>query len=1035
MKRHLQTFSSILFYIMLVVLNASEALGQTSKQTAVLSGTVYDGSTYTPLSGVKLTLTKDSVSTDETEADVNGHFVVYTKSGGNYNLSFRLAGFQSKTLVGIVTQQSGTVNLTIVLYPLFAASISSEGKSDSLSAGDSLLSIAYEKEIINSINNKYFVGKRYPDQLKNSELGTATDRNTLWAINRLRSVITSEDENYTTNHNINILGLGQRYNQVLWNGAIATGMSATSKAYDFNHIPIEVIDNIQLQTIADARTPADVAGGTIEIKTKDFPLKDFYNIQAGGSFYGSTLNKNFKKDRQDFVESLGFGDSYRNLPAAFPTTRSFTPYNQKNVQEQTDFAKTLNNNLSSIDYVSRPGGRLLFGFGKNLKLNKRYRVGFTGFVVHEKREQKTETTVRVKPDVENNRYPFTQTSKLIQSASDDVNHIFNAATSAFLNAAVSFGRNKVSFKNYFSSSFLENYTTRSNVLKPDEDSLASAGLRISTEQTMLINNQITGEHGFGNNGRLRMDWLASYTFLKKQNPDERNFLLRKAASADLYELSIPQSPELDLQTPSTFEQNFTNSNRLWRTSINHSFTGALNLQLPFNLFKQPQSLAGGLFMQTDNRVFFSDMLLYKGSGVTSLNNLLSPDRYFPGGVSFTNYFNNTDRNSNNGFLYSVNKGNYNASSYIAASYLQLNGRFSKKILMSGGLRLESANLLVTNSQYEFLKGYKNPLLVTIDENASVISFKLLPSAKLQYLPAKNINMYGAYFKTVNRPQFQELLDYRYYDVSSFTIISGNPALYNSSIHNFSAGVNFLPNSTSTIAVSAFYKRIYEPIEYILSNYSTSKGNNFVAPYNTPIAVVKSIQASFELRSSAKKLNSWLTNFSVFGNAIYTESNVEEGPVRNAGIGRVAAHTLSGVPAWTVSNGLTWHNKKFPSLSIIYNYTGDFIKWVGSGKAQTLLNGNTILTIPHYRVKEREQLHIQLSQKFFKERFLLVAGVQNLLQGNMVIYQDLNGNKKFDDAIVTEKRNGANGYYKEGTDNTVSYIKSQSNYFINLSFLF
>jgi len=49
---------------------------------------------------------------------------------------------------------------------------------------------------------------------------------------------------------------------------------------------------------------------------------------------------------------------------------------------------------------------------------------------------------------------------------------------------------------------------------------------------------------------------------------------------------------------------------------------------------------------------------------------------------------------------------------------------------------------------------------------------------------------------------------------------------------------------------------------------------------------------------------------------------------------------------------------------------------------------------------------------------------NLLNSGYVVYQDLNGNKKFDDPLTLKNsQEGKGGYYQSGIDNTI--IKHQT----------
>jgi TonB-dependent receptor len=1028
LKNYLLVFEII---ICLCLLSSTKSFCQ--QKSGFVNGYITDGSTNTPLSGVTIMFDDTVVNAAVTSA-ANGYYVLPAKKG-NYSILYALPGFQKKIISGANFDSTESLSLDIILYPLYKTNIATSKINDSISSMDSVRTVTAVREMKYKFYHPQFTKATYFDYADFRNFGNATDKNALLLLKRLRGVLAEESGNTMHYHSLNLFGMGDRYNQLLLNGSVVSSAQPMQKVYALSAIPVEVIEQVTVQKTGDAAVPADFAGGVVEIKTKDEVEKDFFHIQAGAAYNENTTGKDFYTDKRYAWEPLGFADSKRNLPAGFPTTRSYTFYNQKNLQEKVLLTKQLNNNLAASKNASSPGERVMIGIGKRFALKGGRHISLLAYINQQTAERTDEAVVQVLPNMQSNPFPFNKTAKLVNSVANDVNYRYTSQLAAVVNASIQFGRNKISFKNLLNSNFYNNYSQRNNIIKPDEDTLAKTGIRVVNEHLLTITSQVTGEHGFGTEGRLRINWLASYEHSKTKNPDERNFLLRQDGAKDAYEIATPQSQPYDPGNTNTHQQNFTNTGRLWRTSIDNAFTAALNIKMPVNLFNQPQLLSGGLYMQTKSRVFYSDFYLYKGKGYASLSDVLAPARYYPGGITVQNYFVNTDRNSNNGFLYLNNAGNYTGSVYTTASYLQMVNRFSKAFSLVWGLRFESNNQLISNTQYEYLEGYKNPQLTTINENPEVINFNFLPSAKLIYKPSPAINIYGAYFKTVNRPQMQALSDYRYYDGTSFTVQAGNPFLYNSNIHNADAGINWIPDSRSNFSLAVFYKFIDQPIENILSPYSA--GNLFSMPHNTPEATVQGINASFNFTiASVTAVPCW-RNLSLFGNATLLQSKAIAGPVRSLGTPDVPEHTLTGVPNYTVNTGIVWQQKKLPAVTVIYNRAGDYIQALGSGTPQKLNNGNLVLPVPHYRVKGREQLDVQISQAFYKSRLRLILGASNILSSPFIIYQDLNGNKKLDAPFTLSNRNGngSNVYYAGGTDNTVSSIPSQANYYLNLSITF
>jgi outer membrane receptor protein involved in Fe transport len=378
------------------------------------------------------------------------------------------------------------------------------------------------------------------------------------------------------------------------------------------------------------------------------------------------------------------------------------------------------------------------------------------------------------------------------------------------------------------------------------------------------------------------------------------------------------------------------------------------------------------------------------------------------------------------------RANYTASSSLGASYLKLDGSFTKNLFFHIGGRLESNSQLASNVYYKYFEGFRNPQAFPLDQNTKVTAYNFLPSASLNFKPLNNLNINAGYFKTINRPQLQELIKYAYYDAVTFNIKTGNPLLSAAVINNFNAGVGFIANAFTAFSVNGFYKKIDQPVEYIVSGYGLA--NQLMTPHNMPAATVKGIDASFRLKLNFLQ-TPFLSGVEIFGNGNLTKSKVDAGPVRDMEIKEVKTHRLSGSPEYSFNTGLVIQQTSLPQLTILYSRTGDYLKALGSGKLLTLANGNTISAIPDYWVKGRDQLDIQLSQKLFKSKLQIIAGVNNLTASGYTEYQDLNGNKKFDSPLVLKNNTATGGYFVNGTDNTLISIRQQRLYYVTLSYLF
>jgi hypothetical protein len=134
-----------------------------------------------------------------------------------------------------------------------------------------------------------------------------------------------------------------------------------------------------------------------------------------------------------------------------------------------------------------------------------------------------------------------------------------------------------------------------------------------------------------------------------------------------------------------------------------------------------------------------------------------------------------------------------------------------------------------------------------------------------------------------------------------------------------------------------------------------------------------------------------------------------------------------------NGGIIMQHLQWPQFSLNFQYTSDYLHSAGSGSKVYGANGDAVYAIPDYRVKEMSQLNLQVSYLLFKSSLQVIAGAQNILNSPFIIYQDLNGNKSFDEPLVISKSGPNRGFYLSGTDNIIREINNQRSFFVRLSY--
>lgn len=1005
--------------------------GFAQRSNTFLKGSVTDGLTHKTLSGVAVL--NDSASKGSTSF-ADGHYVL-SLGKGKHTIVYQFEGYQTKIISGVEIRAGEIAYLDVVLFPLSRGGSAALG---SLGSQDSVFKTSYSGESGLNLYEQWKHANGSSDLIAASGIQPGTDKDGSLLLKRLGGVIVLDNPRNRGLQSLNVMGMGERYNQVLLNNAPLNSFDPNGRAYPLSSIPAEAIEEVSVKKTGDAGMPGDFSGGVVSIKTKDFPDQNFYYVQAGAGFGDATTGKDFYGDSRSKWEWLGFPGASRNLPEAVPTTRSRSSFDQLNPQEKVYVSRLLRNDLGPVKYDAKPDDKVTLGFGKIFTLKKGEKIGIIAFASHQHSERFDEATVQVAPDVAGSPFPFDVGKPLMKALASDLNYRYASQLTGMVNGSITFRRNKISLRSFFGTQFNNTYTQRSSMSKPDEDTLAHSGVNYLTEHRRFFNIQLAGEHALGGNGRFKMNWQATYIYYGQQNPDERNFLLRQdSLNGNTYEIATP-SARLNRGDANTIDPSFPNSGRLWRDLKDHNFTGAVNILAPFNLFNRPQVISGGIYVQTRYRILNSDFFLTRGPGYSSLDNLLSPDRYYPGGLVIENFYINGRSPlaaTNSSYIDGTNRANYTASANLGAAYIRFENRITRFLHLNWGFRLETNSQLVSSIRYIYNTGFKYPQTTSIDENSRVSSTIVLPSVTLTYHPVSKIRIHASYFKTINRQELQELTNYRYYDALSFMMKTGNPVLQNSRTNNYDAGVSFQPKAGLDFFLSGFYKKMNQPIEYILMNYGSAQGNLFSVPFNMPPTDIKGLTADLKINFGFISASlPWLSHLSFFANGSWLKSKVSAGFIRSPVLPRVAEHSLSGSPDYTVNTGLVLQAPGLPMITVLYNRTGDYITASGSGTEYKLSSNKSVLAIPDYRVKGRDQLDIQISQKLLRSRLQIIAGINNLLDNDYVEYQDLNGNKKFD-APLNLVLNGHAGFFQGGVDNTVMRINQQRTYYLTISYLF
>ncbi|MCI0632502.1 MAG: TonB-dependent receptor, partial [Actinobacteria bacterium] len=147
---------------------------------------------------------------------------------------------------------------------------------------------------------------------------------------------------------------------------------------------------------------------------------------------------------------------------------------------------------------------------------------------------------------------------------------------------------------------------------------------------------------------------------------------------------------------------------------------------------------------------------------------------------------------------------YTAEHRLNGQYAMVDVPLLRRLRLVSGLRAERSEQIVET--YSVFVSAENRV------RTSLKNTDLLPSVNLTYSLGDNMNVRGAFSRTVNRPDLRELTPLSLTDYTTVVNEAGNPDLRRALLTNYDIRWEAFPSSREIVAVSGFYKRLKDPIE-------------------------------------------------------------------------------------------------------------------------------------------------------------------------------------------------------------------------------
>ena len=264
--------------------------------TGIIVGEVSDSTTLDPISGA---LVEISGTGRTAETDAQGRFQFQNLPPGTFDVEATQLGYYAdKVVITVIEGSPSEIRFglrgkpndeSLNEYTLEEVSVVGEYNGDS--AGDLFLDLELSSSIASGISK---------DDFTKSGISDAGD-----AVSKIAGA------NIVGGRYAVVRGLGDRYSNTLVNNALISSADPTRKAVQLDLFPSDLLESISIIKTFTPELPAEFAGGTVLIKTLQFPDEPILEVE-----YGQTYNTNLDGDFFTSGTDLGlFGRVDTGLPS------------------------------------------------------------------------------------------------------------------------------------------------------------------------------------------------------------------------------------------------------------------------------------------------------------------------------------------------------------------------------------------------------------------------------------------------------------------------------------------------------------------------------------------------------------------------------------------------------------------------------------------------------------------------------------------------------------------------------------------------
>jgi outer membrane receptor protein involved in Fe transport len=727
-----------------------------------------------------------------------------------------------------------------------------------------------------------------------------------------------------------VRGLGERYVNMQLNGLTVSSPNPEKRVVPLDVFPTRLLENLSVSKTFTADQPAEFAGGSLQLRTKDYPDKRLIEFSAGAGYEPGSTGKGYLTYNGGALDWLGADDGTRKLPDIVPTQRFdnrseiLGATQAEREQRQREILASLPNVWTP--YLSKAPVNQSYGvsLGNKIPLRGERVFGWLlGGNYSAKWGSDEEFVGLVGLDGQNNAVYSDRYTKQIGTEAIQWGVL---GTATLQDGA----RHKLRF-NFMANRDWEDEVTKVRTFR-EADSESSLVFEIAAAQQTLTNYQLEGSHRVAEDG-TRLDWMAGFTSASRWEPDRR---LSKYFADD------PLSPDYNPEFPWRAVPSLGLRDRYWFDLMERGVGGKVDVEKPmeWGWFSEGSKLRGGVFAFGKHRDFDVRRLSYVEGSATGGSALKhGPLEGFFGtfdGSLDSGYISNTDENE---------KDDYAVDDLQMAAHAQADWMLFPQWRAIAGLRLQYASVQGESFAQDGTLSPPEDSIKQCGANGRCrLPFgyeqaALLPAASVVYALTERQNARVSWTRTFSFPEYREMAPLLFFSYQEALEVYGNVRLKPTDIQNYDFRWEWFPSASELLALSLFYKHFDDPVE---TRITQSGSNNRALFQNAPSADLYGVET--EVRAGLARFHDLLASFEVVGNFTWIRSEVKGEQAR----------PMQGQSPYLINAILFFEPfREKTQMSLLYNKFGRRLSKVG------------VLPFPDVYEESRESLEFSYSQRVYK----------------------------------------------------------------------